>query len=358
MVRPPWSRGQRREHDRFARAVDAGHDPEFSEELAVVAALRRLGEEVPLDPETRGRIAERTRPGPEPRKRRRLVPVLAAAIALLLAVTGLGVLLAENALPGDSLYHVKRARESVVLGLTFDEEARALKRLDYGAARLDELTVLMRRGHLDGEAYAVGFADFAVQTRTAVTELTALATSSDGHHLGPLRTWATAQATRIAAIHRVLPGEAAEPKALLMRVESRAEALADRMACYRITSGRYDELGALPATGACGTPETLRRRPTRSVPASPVPPPEPPPVEDAVTSTATGSSSRTPGPPDALPTPTGPPATTTTVPVPEPLPGPFPTPTSPRLPSPSTPPSPPVFTLPPLLPGLLGVSNG
>ncbi|MFF5986124.1 DUF5667 domain-containing protein [Prauserella flavalba] len=359
MWRPPWPRQGRGEHERFARAVEHGHGPEFSDELAVVAALRRLGADTAPDDEARTRIAGRIEDARQrpPRRRPRTVPVVAAAMALLFALSGLGLLLADDALPGEPLYDLKRLRETAVLELTFDDEARALTHLEYAARRIDELTVLVERGRFDEHAYATGMADFTGDTRAGVLQLTALATSSDGRQLEPLGDWAERQSSRLAALHRVLPAnatDATEPVELLARVRQRVTALSDRMGCYQITSGEFDELGALPATGTCGLPESLRageyRRPG-TIPPPAYEPPEPPAVQPL---TSAGTSTPEPV---LTPSPTPPPPTPAPTPSETAVPAPIPAPTGPRLPDSSPPPAP-VVSIPPLLPGLPGVSIG
>ncbi|WP_158559801.1 DUF5667 domain-containing protein [Prauserella sp. PE36] len=358
MWRPPWPRQGRGEHERFARAVEHGHGHEFSDELAVVAALRRLGADTALDDEARTRIAGRIEAsGRRPGRRPRTVPVVAALMALLFAVSGLALLLSDDALPGETLYDLKRLRETAVLELTFDDEARGLKHLEYAERRIDELTVLVEQGRFDEQAYAIGMADFTGDTRAGVVQLTALATSSDGRQLAPLGGWAARQSSRLAALHAVLPADitdAAEPAELLTRVRQRVTALSDRMGCYEITSGSFDELGALPATGTCGLPESLRageyRRPG-TVPAPAYEPPESPamqPLRSAGTSTTE---------PVVTPSPTPPPTTPTPTPSETAVPAPIPAPTGPRLPDSTVPPAP-VVSIPPLLPGLPGVSIG
>ncbi|WP_146147542.1 DUF5667 domain-containing protein [Prauserella shujinwangii] len=366
MKRPPWRAGRDEQHERFARAVD-GHaaDREFDEELAIVSALRRLGSEAELDDEARQRIERRATsdPGPvrrhprHPRHRTRL-PV-AAALALL-ALAGLGVLLSGTALPGDALYDLKRLREAAELRLTFGEEERALKHLELAGRRVDELTLLADRSAPDEHAFAIALDDFTHQARSGAATLTAVATSSDGRQLGRLRSWATEQAAELAALRPALPS-VAEPTLLLDRIEQRALALADRMGCFQVTSGEFDELGALPAAGVCR--ETLGELPV--LPTEPGPTPEPAqptkPTEEplAVAPDTSGwererdGTDRTSGPTSVrLPEPS---VTTTPPPVVEaPVPTTVP---GPRLPE-TDGGDPPAVSIPPLLPGLPGISIG
>ncbi|MEU3273821.1 DUF5667 domain-containing protein [Saccharomonospora sp. NPDC006951] len=355
---PRWSPARRDEHERFARALDDGDRREFGDELAVVAALRRLGTTDPLDERTRTRIAEGvTRKANAPRRRRG--PRVAAGIALVVAATGIGLLLSEDAVPGDPLYHLKRAGETAVIGLTFDEESKATKQLEFAAKRLEELSALAGRGTADPADVERGLSDFANQTKAGVAPLVTLATSSDGRLLGVLRSWAADQTARLASLNPSLgthrAAEPEDPSSLLVRIEQRAEALTARMNCYQITSGEYDELGALPAAGACAPPPGG---------VAPVPQPGDDPISEVTVDGEDGMESAAPPPayPVGLPGPE-PTATDPTLgqraasPTPHALPAPISATPLPRLPD-SAPEPPALLTVPPLLPGLPEVSIG
>lgn len=337
--------------ERFARAVEAGEvgrSGEFADELAVVAALRDLGNrgagtadpdtvehgtgvrggvapsderDGSLTPAARMRITDRvlaphpqapapqtpdTEPGtapspaalrtvegdpavertagprpesrPEPRPtgdgpgpRRRRTHAVAAGAAALVAVGAVALGAADDARPGESLYALKQLHEGASLAMTFDDEARAFHQLGYASDRITELRSLADDGALDRPALHAGLADFTDGTRSAVAELTTLATTSGGEQLDRIRTWASDQAARIAP----LP-DAAEETELLSRVERRALALDERMSCLRITSGDVDDLGVLPTTGTCRTAPQAGA----SDEPSPVPPPDDDPGSD------------------------------------------------------------------------------
>ncbi|OLT48777.1 hypothetical protein BJF85_11730 [Saccharomonospora sp. CUA-673] len=267
------TRAERREHERFARAVDSGDDPDFAGELAVVAALRELGRDTARDgalpPAGRARVTDRVlnpaaEPEPvpdqdpessqeEPRRKRPALATgaVAAGVVGVLGVGAAALWTADNALPGDALYGLKQLSEHTAIGLTWDDEERAYKHLGYASDRLGELTDLTSAGALDAgadaDAYAEGFVDFEQHTRSAASALTDIGTSTDGSQLDRLGEWAHAQGAYVVA----LPPEAQE---LLWRVEARTTALSERLSCTQITSGERDELGALPATGACQLP--------------------------------------------------------------------------------------------------------
>ncbi|MCP2252881.1 hypothetical protein LY13_001625 [Prauserella aidingensis] len=202
----------------------------------------------------------RDRTGP----RRRRTPAVAAGAAALVATAGVALGASDDARPGESLYALKQLREDASLAMTFDAEERAFQQLGYASDRITELRSLADDGALDRTTLHAGLTDFTDDTRAAVAELTALATTSGGEQLDRIRTWAGDEAARIAPV----PGAAAGTE-LLSRVEQRALALDERMSCLRITSGGADDLGVLPTTGTCRTAP-------QAGPAdepSPVPPP-------------------------------------------------------------------------------------
>ncbi|MGC7093745.1 DUF5667 domain-containing protein [Amycolatopsis lurida] len=343
----PWER----ERDRFARAVEdpSPDDDEFRHELDLVGQLRRLGGTASPGPETRERIAAaiEARPvlPPPPRRRLRLGPVVAGGLAGLIAIGGLGVALAGDALPGDSLYGMKLAGETATVGLTFDDEARAGKRLDHAGGRLAELREL--GGH-DAAGFRAALDSFGQATREGTAELTAVATGTSGAQLTGLRAWAAEQSRLLADLRPSVPegaGAAYDNAVVLVdRVDRRAAALAERMSCYQITSGRYDDLGALPATGGCalgGLPPAVP-----ADPGTPAPVPVDRPESPTVATPPVDDSPVTATPVLVAPSPEAPPVIETPPPV-----------TRPRPPI-NPPPPGELLRLPPLLPGLPEVRVG
>jgi hypothetical protein len=264
----------------------------------------------------------------------------------------MSVLLARDALPGDALYGVKRTAEAAELGLTFGEEPKALKHLEFASARVSEIETLARRYPNAGDApvggYLTALTDFDNDASAGSRQLINLATRSDGRLLQSLRDWSAQQATRLQAVADRLPEAARNrqnaSRVLLDRITARADALLVRMDCYQITSGSYDDIGALPASGTCE-----ERDPA---PASSTGPSVPPTTDNS--GPATGGT-ETPGgtpPPASEPTPGVPlvPVPGVTVPAPAPT-------GSPTVPGTETT-TPPLIELPPLLPGLPTIGIG
>ncbi len=311
------------------------------------------------------------RPAREPARavsgaRGRFAVAAVAVLALIGSLTGMSLLLARDALPGDALYGVKRTAEAASLGLTFGDESKALKHLEFAGARVDEIETLARR-YPDRDSAPVGgyltaLTDFDTDAAAGSRQLIALATRSDGHQLDALSAWARQQSSRLGAVTPQLPSAARNREsaslALLDKIASRASALFARMDCYQITSGSADDVGAVPASGVCEQPTGSRpdpnapggstpgdpnasvrptvppsdgSRPDGGKPTSPLPPLPPvgrtvvPPPPDSSGSSSTGQTG------------TQPPSDDSAIQLPLPLPG---------------------VTVPPLLPGLPGISIG
>ena len=259
-------------------------------------------------------------------------------------LTGLTLVLSRNALPGDALYTVKRAGENTALGLTFGDQAKAAKHLEFATNRITELGRLADQG-ANESAYRTALDDFSGDVRAGVAQLTALAAADGGaQELSNLRLWARNQADRLAAHAGAMQPDAlaafGEARSLLSRVQDRTTEFVARLDCYQITSGTSDELGAIPAKGAC------TQRPSKPPQSNLSPPPTAPTTSEPTAPPTAGTELPATG---ATPTGATPPANGG--PVPSVVPAPIPAPTPPRLPTPTTTP-PPLISIPPLLPGL------
>jgi Domain of unknown function (DUF5667) len=203
------------------------------------------------------------RPGDLPRAgtgaRGRFAIAAVALLALVLSLAGMSLLLARDALPGDALYGIKRTAEAAALGLTFGDEPKALKHLEFASARVTEIETLAQRYANPADApvggYLTALSDFDNDASAGSRQLIALATRNDGRQLESLRDWAKQQSNRLDAVAERLPGAARNREgvslALLSKIAERSDALLARMQCYQITTGSFDDIGALPATGQC-----------------------------------------------------------------------------------------------------------
>jgi hypothetical protein len=282
--------------------------------------------------------------------RGRLAVAALALLALVGSLAGMSVLLSRDALPGDALYGVKRTAEAAALGFTFGDEPKALKHLEFASARISEIETLARRYPDPGDApvggYLTALTDFDNDASAGSRQLINLATRTDGRLLQSLRDWSAQQASRLQQVADRLPEAARNrqnaSRALLDRITARADALLVRMDCYQTTSGSYDDIGALPATGTCE-----ERNPA---PASSTGPSVPPTTDNS--GPATGTETPGTAPPASEPTPGVPlvPVPGATVSVPAPT-------DPPTVPGTETA-TPPLIELPPLLPGLPTIGIG
>lgn len=340
--------------ERFARALDAdAADPEFAAELAIVAALGDL--RAGPDEQARERMLAKitaASAAPAGSRRGRFLVAAAAALVLVFALAGMSLLLSRDALPGDTLYGVKRTAEAASLGLTFGDASKALKHLEFADARIVEVETLAQRSADPAQApvggYLTALTDFDADTTAASRQLISLATHGDVQQLTSLRTWATQQNARLAAVNPRLPApvqaRATTSRQLLDRIADRAAILLGRADCYQITTGSSDDVGALPATDACHRDTAGTTVPSAPAPATP-PHTTPPRVP----------ASHTPSPPVPA---TPPVATAPSLPSAPSSVAPPPV-TKPTVPTSSQPvPTTPILELPPLLPGLPAIRIG
>lgn len=304
------------------------------------------------------------RPGPRPLDRRRpsvrkRFGIVVGGFAALAVVTGVTSTLSRDALPGDAMYGVKQASESVGGVFTMSEQAEAARQLDLARSRVDEIENLMARSSSpspDAIAGAMDDFDRAASTGSRLMLSGSDAEGADAARLAELRTWAAAQSGRLSEIREELPEqsrpEAAEAIRLLDRVLARAEALRATSGCASDGGGSVDDLGPLP--GDCGEvsgPEAVKQSGTPS-------------PEDPTTPSGTGTPSSSPESSSTDPETSTPESSTGTV-EPEgglPLLGDPSTSSAPgsgsSTPAPELDRQAPGITIPPLLPGLGPVTIG
>jgi hypothetical protein len=264
-------------------AADRTSHRELTHELTIVAALRQAGASLSPTAVERDRMRQRVmadfavvREGNSPvlplrssrarrwtpdQTRARLVVAAAAALCLLMSLSGMSVLLSRDALPGDTLYSFKRTAESAELGLTFGDQPKALKHLEFASSRVDEIEIMAEQATAAGNwsagqgKFVRALDDFDSDATAGARLLTGLALSGQANSLPALRSWAAQQKTRLSAIRAALPlptsARLDSTLGLLDRVDARASALNQRSGCITITSGSRDELGLLPAHNEC-----------------------------------------------------------------------------------------------------------
>ena len=176
-----------------------------------------------------GRARASRRPS-SPSIRGRVAVVGTAALVMMLAVAGGGVFASRDALPGDGLYAVKQAAESAGLALTFDDAARARRNLDIAATRLSEVQQLVNRqqGSADPAVYTAAMKEFDTATDKGSSELLSTAQANGNPAAAEdLRTWVDEQSARLAELKPSLPAAAGADDSieLLDQLRSRTTAL-------------------------------------------------------------------------------------------------------------------------------------
>jgi hypothetical protein len=215
---------------------------------------RRARHSKPSRPAGRSRASGR--PG-GPSLRRRATIVGAVALVTMMALAGGGVFASRDALPGDSLYAMKRAAESAGLALALDDAAKARQHLEIAATRLSEAEQLAtRQGDVPADAVTSALEEFESATGEGSRLLLTTAESgSDPAAIDELHTWADKQATRLTELRPTLPSAADadvdSSLKLLDRLLGRTEALSDGASCGGASSGAVDDLGPIPTAGAC-----------------------------------------------------------------------------------------------------------
>ncbi|GAA1398008.1 hypothetical protein GCM10009613_51560 [Pseudonocardia kongjuensis] len=354
--------GARQSRPRRGRHVLPTHHPDHPEQ--VVGAAPGPAREAEAGP---GRDESARPPRMLDRRRpsiRKRFGVVVGGFAALAVIAGVTSTVSRDALPGDAMYGVKRASESVGGVFTVGEQAEADRQLDLARSRVDELENLIARATPPSPtAVAAAMKDFdrATSTGSRLMLTGAGAEGSDAARLAELRTWAAAQSGRITGLQEQLPAESrpetAEAIQLLDRVLARAEALRANSGCIADSGGTVDDLGPVPGEcrpGSGGAPDASRQSATATPDGGSSSANPDPTSETAGPETSSPGTSEAPtstGAPDSgLPLLGGSGPSTSSSPSSSPSESSSSTPSDDRL-------LPPI-TIPPLLPGLGPVTIG
>jgi Domain of unknown function (DUF5667) len=375
--------------DRLARVLDdppaAAGEPELTGLVAVAERLRSVEDGEP-DPRFRTQLRNRlvTAAGDASvmraaaagraldddelaaRRRRWTGPraVLVAALLVLVALASLTVVFSRGALPGDSLYGVKRASEDAELQFARGDEARGRRYLGMARTRAEEIRDLTGK-QVNSGTYTSTLATMDAQTKDGSKLLNGVAAGrGDDGLLLREQTWAVDQYGILLGLVGRLPvpaqPDAVDSMVLLRRVVERIVLLRAGLGCDCLGSSGADDLGPLPCgpcaartgstppSAATTTPSVPTSTPRPGAPGSsrPVPPSTAPPSTGGG---AGGSAPPTSGGGGGAPAPTGGGGGGGG----GPLPTSVPIPSVPGLPLPTTVPLPPLPSLPlPSLPSL------
>jgi hypothetical protein len=197
-----------------------------------------------------------------PSGHRRAALLGAAAAATLVALAGTSTFASRDALPGDTMYGVKRVAESTGYALTFSDEAKARRRLEQAQRRLDEVEGMVARdraavttggaaGTTDPELVRSTMQEFDADAVEG-SRLLLAGSAPDTAEVDEVRDWATEQSARLSEIRSTLPtpDRADESLALLDRMLDQTAALGGAT-CDPVPSASDEGTTAAPASAAC-----------------------------------------------------------------------------------------------------------
>jgi hypothetical protein len=209
-------------------------------------------------PSRPGRFGGSSRPGSTKHSAvKRALVTSSAALLAIIALSGAGMFASRNALPGESLYGIKRVAESAGTALTFDDAAKAARNLELASTRLGEVQQLTQQQStpVDPQLVQQAIAEFDSSADAGSSFILTEDEAHDPAKLAELRGWAIDQAKKLTALKPLLPAssqaDADKSVALLRKLAARAAALQQRNGCDSVTSGRSDGIGPIPAQGSC-----------------------------------------------------------------------------------------------------------
>lgn len=288
------------------------------------------------------------------RSRRLLAALTVAAVGL--AGAGLLVVASRDALPGDSIYGVKRVSEQAELAFKDPGPEQAETLLAFASNRIDEIDDLLKNPRATGSGPAASGTE-AAPVSTLVNEalasmdtdaqraskiLTSSAlTAKDPKPLQKIKAWADDRATKLTAVQPRLPlgstDAAANSLTLLKQIGNRASALLGQLGCDCLDSGSTDGLGPKPSPAVPVVPDSSTAVGPSSAPPGPAAP-----------STSPSAGTTAPAAPAGPSSNAQPPASSAAPAPPSPVP----------LPEPTTEPTPPSAEPPPATGGTGGGSTG
>jgi hypothetical protein len=193
--------------------------------------------------------------------------IAASLVVVFALLLGGAVWMSKKALPGDSLYSLKRASERFELATASSDREKAQDYLDFAATRADEVRDLL--GHASTGAAGTGVHASGIDSGTvklvqstlnsADTDVRSASTilgkqAVRGRTTGPLNTmtaWAPAQLHRLQSLAAEIPAGTARSRItasanLVTQAVARARALAPRLGCSCLASSGSDSLGPIP----------------------------------------------------------------------------------------------------------------
>ncbi|WSA06458.1 DUF5667 domain-containing protein [Micromonospora sp. NBC_01813] len=283
----------------------SGVDPDFRAHLRAVLIATAEREGIGA---TASAVPESPRPGRTRSTRSRRLGARVAgtaagrarARAAIIATVALGAITVsgmsaatEQALPGDTLYGMKRSTERAQLALAHSDVSRGQLFLGFAEVRMAEAQTV----HDDATAFDAVLDDMDGQTRQGVRLLTTAAVQrGDQQPLDAIDAFVVTQRPslrELSAVTSATRDRAAESLALLDAVRARTQSLRNGLTCTAPTDSDpdLDALGPLPTT--CGTGQRTGETGIRVPQNQPTPPPaaeEPADVDGTEVAPAAGAS--------------------------------------------------------------------
>jgi hypothetical protein len=205
--------------------------------------------------------------------------IAATLITVFALLLGGAVYLSRNALPGDALYGLKRARENFQYAMAGSDQERANLLLDFAGTRVDEAQGLIDRSSAtalgDGASAGGGISAETEQlinsnlssadgdVRNAAQLLGNDAVKSDNPHpLATITAWAPGQLARLHRLANAMPvgilrARTNQSSELVQAAAHRAKKLQTKVNCGAPTSTHSDQLGPVPSAGCGSTPPVV-----------------------------------------------------------------------------------------------------
>lgn len=256
---------------------------------------------------------------------------MASTATLVLLAGGVGsAAAAQQAMPGDALYGMKRGIETVATNVSVGDDSRGRRELEHAMTRLAEVRSLAEQ-KADPSAVNSTLNDFSVQARRGVSRLVAsYQQDGDETSLLAVNTFLYDAASGIQSVARLLPTESlramSEAWATIEALTKHAGAACPKCITPEAISSAAPTPGTTPVPGANATPSVgIAGRPS-SNPTDPLAtsgastaPPTGQPTKDATIAitpqpSLPTTSTRPTGQPTALPT--GQPTSLPTLPTP------------------------------------------
>ncbi|HET6209285.1 MAG TPA: DUF5667 domain-containing protein, partial [Jatrophihabitans sp.] len=247
---------------------DAGFTGELRAQLVAITPRLVTESTVATDstPEAASRRTAR-RAGFLGRIRRPLIAVVSAT-AVLAVLLGLAVWVSHSALPGQSLYGIKRASENFSLSLAGTDAGKGKAYLQQATSRATETTKLV--GDPAGPAALSGqltkllgstLQSADSDTRNGMRLLARAALDQhSGAPLAGLSDWVNAQSARFTALQNRLPAGPARARTqlslvLLQRVSTRLGQWSSELNCGCLSPKLVDDIGPMPCSGCRTQPK-------------------------------------------------------------------------------------------------------